>query len=109
MTAQASYPASDRWALAPVHPGEVLRNTVLPAIAKTPWEVADLLGVPSAEFSAVLDGGRVTADMALRLGKLCGNGPDLWLNMQSAYDLKAARGAIGPALDAIPTLHDHAT
>lgn len=104
MRSQASFPASDRWALAPVHPGVILRESVLPAIGKSAGEAADLMGVGRAELADVLAGARVSADLALRLGKLCGNGPDLWLNLQSAYDLQQARGVIGPELDAIPTL-----
>lgn len=106
MTAQASFPASDIWALPPVHPGDLLAATVLPAIGKTPGEMADLLGVTPDDLGSVLDHGPVNADMALRLGKLCGNGPDLWLGMQAAYDLRQAQDAMGAALDAIPTLYE---
>jgi antitoxin HigA-1 len=42
--------------------------------------------------------------MALRLGKLCGNGPDLWLNLQKRYDLLRAEQELGEKIDAIPTL-----
>jgi plasmid maintenance system antidote protein VapI len=42
--------------------------------------------------------------MALRLGKLCGNGPDLWLNLQKRYDLQRAQEQIGEKIKAIPTL-----
>jgi len=42
--------------------------------------------------------------MALRLGKLCGNGPDLWLNLQKRYDLQRAAQELGEKIKAIPTL-----
>ena len=42
--------------------------------------------------------------MALRLGKLCGNGPDLWLNLQKRFDLLRAEQELGAKIDAIPTL-----
>jgi antitoxin HigA-1 len=42
--------------------------------------------------------------MALRLGKLCGNGPDLWLNLQKRFDLQRAKQALGEKINAIPTL-----
>ena len=42
--------------------------------------------------------------MALRLGKLCGNGPDLWLNLQKRYDLHRAERELGEKLGKIPTL-----
>jgi plasmid maintenance system antidote protein VapI len=42
--------------------------------------------------------------MALRLGKLCGNGPDLWINLQRAYDLELAGRRLAGKLKKIPTL-----
>jgi len=45
----------------------------------------------------------VTAEMAARLGKYCGNGPELWLSMQSAYDLWHAHNALADVLEDIPT------
>ena len=42
--------------------------------------------------------------MARRLGKLCGNSPDLWLNLQKRYDLKRAEQELGEKINAIPTL-----
>jgi plasmid maintenance system antidote protein VapI len=42
--------------------------------------------------------------MALRLGKLCGNGPELWLNLQNRHDLAATAQAMAAELEAIPTL-----
>ena len=42
--------------------------------------------------------------MALRLGKLCGNGPDLWINMQRAYDLRIAEKKLAKEIGKIPTL-----
>ena len=46
----------------------------------------------------------VTPGMALRLGKLCGNGPDLWLNLQKRYDLHQAERELGEKIKDIPTL-----
>ncbi len=46
----------------------------------------------------------VTPMMALRLGKLCGNGPDLWLNLQKRHDLQRAEQQLGEKINAIPTL-----
>ncbi len=43
--------------------------------------------------------------MALRLGKLCGNGPDLWLNLQMRYDLQHAEQQLGDKIKTIPTLN----
>jgi addiction module HigA family antidote len=46
----------------------------------------------------------VTPVMALWLGKLCGNGPELWLNLQKRYDLQRAERELGEKIKAIPTL-----
>jgi antitoxin HigA-1 len=46
----------------------------------------------------------VTPVMALRLGKLCGNGPHLWLNLQQRYDLHEALQELGEGIRKIPTL-----
>jgi plasmid maintenance system antidote protein VapI len=43
--------------------------------------------------------------MALRLGKLCGNGPELWVNMQVRYDPDRLTHEMGTELAEIPTLH----
>lgn len=45
----------------------------------------------------------VTAEMAMRLGKYCGNGAEVWLNMQSAHDLWKARHALADEVAEIPT------
>lgn len=72
----------------PTHPGAVLRDDVLPALKMTQTELAQRLGVSRLTVSEVLHEKRgVSADMALRLGKLLGNGPGIWLRMQQALDL----------------------
>lgn len=91
--------------LPPVHPGEILREIVLPALGRPKTEIAQLLGVSRQTLYDLLDGKQaVTAVMALRLGKLCGNGPDIWINLQTAHDLRQAREALGDEIDRIPTL-----
>jgi addiction module HigA family antidote len=71
--------------LPPMHPGELLREEILPALDRPKTEIAKLLGVSRQTLYDILGERQpVTPVMALRLGKLCGNGPDLWLNLQSA-------------------------
>jgi addiction module HigA family antidote len=78
-------------ALAPMHPGELLRDDVLPALDKSVSEIADLLGVSRRTLHATLsESAAVSPAMATRLGKLCGNGPELWLNLQAKWDIAAA-------------------
>jgi addiction module HigA family antidote len=91
--------------LAPMHPGELLREDVLPALSRPKTEIAKLLGVSRQTLYDIIDEKQpVTPAMALRLGKLCGNGPELWLNLQTAYDLSVEQKRIGAVIDKIPTL-----
>ncbi|HEY2034493.1 MAG TPA: HigA family addiction module antitoxin [Rhizomicrobium sp.] len=92
--------------LTPMHPGELLREEILPAIGKPKTEIARLLGVSRQTLYDILDEKQpVTPAMALRLGKLCGNGPNLWLNLQRQFDLAKAEKELGAAIKKIPVLH----
>lgn len=72
----------------PTHPGEILREDVLPVLSMTQAEFAARLGVSRRTVSELLHEHRpVTPDMAIRLGRLLGNGPEIWLRMQQALDL----------------------
>jgi addiction module HigA family antidote len=91
--------------LPPMHPGELLREEILPALDRPKTEIAKLLGVSRQTLYDILDEKQpVTPIMALRLGKLCGNGPELWLNLQKRYDLQRAEQELGEKIEAIPTL-----
>lgn len=92
--------------LKPTHPGEVLREDVLPALGHSKAEIARLLGVSRPTLYDVLNEKRpVTPNLALRLAKLAGGRPETWLSLQQAYDLAATEAAIADELAAIPTLH----
>jgi len=72
----------------PTHPGAILREDVLPHLRMTQKDFADHLGVSRLTVSEVIHEKRpVTADMAMRLGRLLGNGPEIWLRMQQTLDL----------------------
>lgn len=72
----------------PTHPGALLREDVLPAAGITQTELAERMGVSRLTVSEILHEKRsVTADIAHRLGRVFGNGPELWLNLQKAVDL----------------------
>lgn len=91
--------------LPPLHPGELLREEILPALARPKTEMAKLLGVSRPTLYDIIDKKQpVTPVMALRLGKLCGNGPELWLALQQQYDLHRARQELGDKIKTIPTL-----
>lgn len=72
----------------PTHPGEVLREDVLPALGMTQTEFAKRLNVSRLTVSELLLGKRaMTPDMALRVAKLTRTTPESWLRMQEALDL----------------------
>ncbi len=72
----------------PVHPGEILREDVLPALGLSVSEAARRLGISRQQLHRVLACTHpITTEMALRIGKFAGNGPGLWLRMQQSYDL----------------------
>jgi addiction module HigA family antidote len=88
---------------APTHPGIVLENTVIPALKRPKAEIARLMGISRQSLYDILAGRQpVTPETAVRLGKLCGNGAALWLNMQAAHDLWHAEHAVD--VSGIPTL-----
>jgi len=91
--------------LAPVHPGALLREDILPAMHTSKVEIARALGISRAQLYAILgERAPVTAPMALRLGRLFGNGPELWLNMQSNYDLEILARTMAREIARIPTM-----
>ena len=88
----------------PVHPGEILREDVLPALGFSVSEAARRLGVSRQQLHRVLACTHpITIEMALRIGKLAGNGPGLWLRMQQAYDLWYAEQRMRNELSRIET------
>ena len=91
--------------LPPMHPGELLREDVMPALDRPLSDIARLLGVSRQTLHAILNERQpVTPLMALKLGKLCGNGPDLWLALQARYDLAKLGKERRTEIAAIPTL-----
>lgn len=87
----------------PSHPGEFLREETLPAFHLTPAQAARDLGISRQLLHALLcEKIGVSADLALRLGRLTGSGPEIWMRLQEIYDLWHARQRIGDALEAVP-------
>ena len=72
----------------PTHPGEILREEVLPKTGLTQGEFARLLGVSRRTVNEILQEKRpVTVDMAHRLARVLGTSPDVWLGRQRDVDL----------------------
>ena len=86
------------------HPGAVLREDMLPALGMSIIKVAKCLGVSRQMLHKILaEKAPVSPEMALRLGKFCGNGPDVWLAMQTNYDLALAKIELAEEIKRIPT------
>jgi antitoxin HigA-1 len=87
----------------PTHPGAILREDVLPALNLSVSEAARQLRVTRQTLHRVLaETSGVSPEMAVRLGKFCGNGPGLWLRMQQAFDLWHAEQNLREELGKIP-------
>jgi antitoxin HigA-1 len=71
----------------PTHPGALLREDVIPATGRNKTEIARLLGVSRQHLYDILRERKpVSPAMAVRLGKLFGDGTAVWVRMQAAYD-----------------------
>lgn len=91
----------DRGEDAPLHPGEVLREDILPHLKLTPARFAAYLGVPESELAALLaERVPITLDLVMRLGAALETDPRYWLSLQMQHDLWHARHA--PACDIKP-------
>ncbi len=89
----------------PSHPGAALREDILPALGLTVAGAAEKLGVSRQMLHRVLaERAAVTPEMAVRLGKLCGDGARIWLAMQQAHDLWQAQHDLADEVARIPTL-----
>jgi antitoxin HigA-1 len=80
-----------RTKLAPIHPGEFL-SEILGELGVSQAAFARAAGVSPMRVSHIITGARpVTADLALLFGKVLGQSPEYWLNLQTAYDLAVAQ------------------
>lgn len=75
--------------MAPIHPGEVLKEDFLDPMGISQYRLAKDIGVDPRRISAIIQGKRsITADTALRLGRYFGIEPEFWMNLQAHYDLE---------------------
>ena len=78
--------------LDPIPPGEILREEFMRPLGITVSALAREIGVPANRISQIVNGKRAfSADTALRLGKYFGMSPEIWLDLQSEYELRLAR------------------
>ncbi len=85
--------------LDPIHPGEILEEEFMRPLGLSANAVARAIHVPVTRVSEIVRGRRgVTADTALRLGRFLGTTAELWLALQSEYDLRIARRDLEKAI-----------
>ena len=90
--------------LAPIHPGEFLKEA-LDELGTSQAVFARAIGVSSMRISHIVNGTRpVTVELALLFGRVFGQSPQYWLNLQAAYDLKTAEAAMRARLRALRPL-----
>ena len=88
--------------LAPIHPGEILREEFMLPMALSSHAVARAIGVTPARVNDIVNEKRgITADTALRLGRYFGTSADVWINLQKRYELETARRELGNTLASI--------
>jgi addiction module HigA family antidote len=77
--------------LPPVYPGEILKEDVLPSAGLTVTAAAKALGVSRQMLHDILSERKpLSAVMCLKLSRLLGGSPEVWMRLQAAYDLKTA-------------------
>jgi antitoxin HigA-1 len=85
--------------IAPVHPGEILKEEFLDPMAISQYRLAKSINVPARRINEIVHGKRsISADTALRLGRFFGMSPQFWINLQSHYDLEVVEDKLGALL-----------
>lgn len=94
--------------LAPMHPGEVLREEFLTPLGLSAGALAKACGLPRTRVERIAkETVGISGDTALRFAKALNTTPELWLNLQSDYELETARRAIGKTLHRIEPVNDN--
>jgi addiction module HigA family antidote len=100
--AELEYPAV-RGDYCPMHPGEMLRDDVLPALGRPKAEIARLLGISRQQLYDILEQRKpISPAVAVRIGKLLGNGARIWIRMQADHDVWHAERSVD--ISKIPTI-----
>ncbi|HUZ67761.1 MAG TPA: HigA family addiction module antitoxin [Beijerinckiaceae bacterium] len=99
------YPAIRNQNRCPTHPGAILRD-VIEAIGKSKTEIAETLGISRQQLYDILTEKKpVSPQIAVRIGKLAGNGGAVWLRLQCEHDIWNAEREIDTSQ--IPTVRQH--
>ena len=90
--------------LDPIPPGEILMEEFMRPLGLSINALARALAVPPNRISGIVNGTRaITADTALRLGKYFGTSPEIWLDLQSDYELRVAKRTVWKRVE--PKVH----
>jgi len=77
------------------HPGEQLRD-IMEELNLSAYRLAQLISVPQSRVDQIIKGKRsITPDTSIRLGKLFGQNPSFWLDIQSSFDLRKHQRELG--------------
>jgi addiction module HigA family antidote len=91
--------------MAPVHPGEMLREDFLEPLGISQYRLAQAIGVPARRINEIVHGTRrISADTALRLSRFFGMSDGFWMNLQAHYDLEMEKDRLGTTLQGIEPL-----
>jgi addiction module HigA family antidote len=75
--------------LPPIHPGEIIKEDILPSVGLSVTGAARALGVSRQMLHGILSGRKpLSAIMCLRVARLFGGSPELWMRLQATYDLR---------------------
>ncbi len=86
--------------IAPVHPGEILREDVLKPLGMSVNRLAISLGVPATRMQEIVNGRRtISPDTALRLARFLGTTAEFWVNLQARYELEVAKDKFSAAIE----------
>ena len=86
--------------IAPVHPGEVLREEFMEPMGLSQNRLARHLNVNVSRVNEIVRARRgITGDTALRLARATNTTPEFWLNLQALYDLETAKDELGDKLE----------
>ncbi len=86
--------------LAPIHPGEILREDFMKPRGLSQNELARALNVPPRRINEiVLEKRSITADTALRLSRYFGTTAEMWTGLQADYSLRLVRYEYGRTIE----------
>lgn len=89
----------------PIHPGEILMEDFIEGFGITQNKLAVAIGVPPRRINEIVHGKRgITADTAIRLARYFGTSEELWMNLQSNYELRLERRVLQEKVAAITPL-----